>query len=96
MPWLHGQRPGAARRATGFPCPRQYMHDDDESCRVVLWMPPAFLRPLPLPWLYLLPVKKPISFPLPCLASTTIYPGCVPRDVYVGEQTGLWSIVGST
>ena len=33
--------------------------------------------------------KKIISFPLPCLASTTIYPGCVPRDVYVGEQTGL-------
>ena len=67
MPWLHGQRPGAARRATGFPCPRQYMHDDDVLCRVLLWMPPAFLRPLPLPWLYLLPVKKGSHFLCPAL-----------------------------
>ena len=26
-PRLHGERPGAARRATGFPCSRQYTSD---------------------------------------------------------------------
>ena len=40
--------------------------------------------------------EKRISFYLPCLASTTIYPGCLPRDVYVGEQTGLFYIIFST